>query len=119
GIGQARGRPRREMGESAAAAASDEPVVEGAVGAGTGASVGKIFGMRQAMKSGLGSFTVGLTGSLAGVQVAALAVVNAVGDVRDPATGKIIAGARRAASSDFADTSRVRKGGAASGFARA
>lgn len=118
GIGKASARPTREMGESAAAAATDKPVVEGAVGAGTGATVGKIFGMRQAMKSGLGSFTVGLTGSLAGVQVATLAVVNAVGDVRDPATGKIIAGARRAGSAEFADTSRVMKSGAASGFAR-
>jgi L-aminopeptidase/D-esterase-like protein len=118
GIGKASARPTREMGESAAAAATDKPVVEGAVGAGTGATVGKIFGMRQAMKSGLGSVTVGLTGSLAGVQVAALAVVNAVGDVRDPATGKIIAGARRAGSTEFADTSRVMKSGAASGFAR-
>jgi L-aminopeptidase/D-esterase-like protein len=118
GIGKASARPTREMGESAAAAATDKPVVEGAVGAGTGATVGKIFGMRQAMKSGLGSFTVALSGSLASVQVAALAVVNAVGDVRDPATGKIIAGARRAGSSEFADTSRVMKSGAASGFAR-
>src|SRR5258708_4585856 len=61
GIGKASARPTREMGESAAAAATDKPVAEGAVGAGTGATVGKIFGMRQAMKSGLGSFTVGLT----------------------------------------------------------
>jgi L-aminopeptidase/D-esterase-like protein len=119
GIGKASARPTREMGESAAAAATDKPVVEGAVGAGTGATVGKIFGMRQAMKSGLGSFTVGLHGSLADVQVAALAAVNAVGDVREPATGRIVAGARRAASAEFADSARVMKGGVASGFARA
>jgi len=119
GIGKARARPTREMGESAAAAATDKPVVEGAVGAGTGATVGKIFGMRQAMKSGVGSFTVELGGSLAGVKVAALAVVNAVGDVRNPATGKTIAGARRSPSSmEFADTARVMKDGVASGFAR-
>ena len=68
------------------------PVKEGAVGAGTGATVGKILGMRQAMKSGMGSVTVQLPG---GVLVAALVAVNAFGDVRDPATGKIIAGARK------------------------
>src|ERR1700676_3351248 len=67
-IGKASARPTREMGEAAAAAANDKAVVEGAVGAGTGATVGKIFGMRQAMKSGIGSFTVALGGSSAGVQ---------------------------------------------------
>ena len=55
------------------------------MGAGTGATVGKLFGMRQAMKSGVGSFTVTLPG---GVLVASLAVVNAFGDVRDPAAGR-------------------------------
>ena len=58
GIGKAGVRPTREMGESAAAAATAGPVVEGNVGAGTGATVGKLFGMKQAMKSGIGSFTV-------------------------------------------------------------
>jgi len=51
GIGKASVRPTREMGEAAAAAASDGPVAEGCVGAGTGATVGKISGMKQAMKS--------------------------------------------------------------------
>ena len=83
------------MGEAAAAAATDKAVVEGAVGAGTGATVGKILGMKQAMKSGVGSLTVTLEGRNAGVMVSALAAVNAIGDVRDPATGKIIAGARK------------------------
>ena len=90
-MGKTSVRPTREMGESAAAAANDGAVVEGAVGAGTGATVGKILGMKHAMKSGIGSFTVELDG---GVKVSALAAVNAAGDVRDPATGKIIAGAR-------------------------
>ena len=100
-------RPTREMGESAAAAATDQAVVEGAVGAGTGATVGKLLGMKQAMKSGIGSFTVDLPG---GVKVSALAAVNAVGDVRDPSTGKIVAGARRAADSmEFADSAEVIK----------
>jgi L-aminopeptidase/D-esterase-like protein len=110
-IGKAGIRPTREMGEVAAAAATADAVKEGAVGAGTGATVGKIFGMRQAMKSGIGSGLVELKG---GVLVAALVAVNAFGDVRDPATGKLIAGARRAADSmDLADTESVMKAGAA------
>jgi L-aminopeptidase/D-esterase-like protein len=107
GIGKPSIRPTREMGESAAAAASDKPVVEGAVGAGTGATVGKVLGMKNAMKSGIGSFTVDLPG---GVKVSALAAVNAVGDVRDPATGKIIAGTRKSPDSmEFADSARILK----------
>jgi len=117
GIGKAGARPTREMGEAAAAAATPEAVKEGAVGAGTGATVGKIFGMRLAMKSGIGSATVALEGSYAGVLVAALAAVNAFGDVVDPATGKIVAGARRSASSrEFADTAQALKRGARGGF---
>jgi L-aminopeptidase/D-esterase-like protein len=108
-IGKAGIRPTREMGESAAAAATADSVKEGAVGAGTGATVGKIFGIRQAMKSGIGSGLVELKG---GVLVAALVVVNAFGDVRDPATGKLIAGARRAPDSmELADTEAVMKAG--------
>ena len=115
-IGKPGIRPTREMGESAAAAATADPVKEGAVGAGTGATVGKIFGVRQAMKSGVGSGMMELKG---GVLVAALVVVNAFGDVRDPATGKLIAGARRAPDSlELADTEAVMKAGGlrASGF---
>ena len=108
-IGKAGIRPTREMGESAAAAATADAVKEGAVGAGTGATVGKIFGMRQAMKSGIGSGLVELKG---GVVVAALVVVNAFGDVRDPATGKLIAGARRTPDSmELANTEAVMKAG--------
>ena len=111
GMGNTAIRPTREMGEAAAAAATDKAVVEGAVGAGTGATVGKILGMKQAMKSGIGSFTVELEG---GVKVAALAAVNAFGDVRDPSTGRIIAGARRSPTSmEFADSARVMKSGVA------
>lgn len=117
GIGNAGVRPTREMGESAAAAATAEAVKEGAVGAGTGATVGKIFGMRQAMKSGAGSGQVELKD---GVTVAALVVVNAFGDVRDPATGKLIAGARRAADSmELADTeAQIKAGVLRGGFER-
>jgi L-aminopeptidase/D-esterase-like protein len=95
GIGKANIRPTREMGEAAAAAATERAVQEGAVGAGTGASVGKILGRRHAMKSGLGSATVAIEGGYSGVKVAARAVLNAFGDVRDPESGKLIAGAGR------------------------
>jgi len=114
-IGKAGVRPTAAMGEAAAAAATAGAVKEGCVGAGTGATVGKILGMRQAMKSGVGSFTVTLPG---GAMVSSLAVVNAFGDVRDPATGKILAGARKAPDSgEFVDTQEQMKRGAAGGFA--
>lgn len=117
GIGKPNVRPTREMGEAAAAAATADPVKEGAVGAGTGATVGKILGMRQAMKSGVGSATVPLEGEYARVRVAALAVVNAFGDVRDPESGKLVAGARRAANSmELADTVAEMKRGRRGGF---
>ncbi len=94
GIGKANVRPTREMGEAAAAAANAGPVAEGCVGAGTGATVGKMFGMKQAMKSGVGTFTVDAGAAWPGVKVSALVAVNAFGDVRDVETGKLIAGAR-------------------------
>ena len=112
-------RPTRKMAETAAAAATDKAVVEGAVGAGTGATVGKILGMKQAMKSGLGSWTVTLDGRNSGVMVSALAAVNAVGDVRDQATGKIVAGARKSESSmEFADSAKLMKASGPTGFTR-
>src|SRR3984957_9138533 len=102
GIGSAHVRPTREMGEKAALAANAGPVVEGNAGAGAGATVGKIFGMKQAMKSGIGTASV-MLGS--GVMVAALIAVNALGDVVDPSNGRIIAGARTSpASRAFANT---------------
>ena len=112
GLGKASARPTREMGMTAAALANEGPVVEGNVGAGTGASVGKIHGMARAMKGGIGTATVALEGKYQGVLVSALAAVNAWGDVRDPATGKIIAGARASASSkEFVDTAKELKRG--------
>jgi len=117
GIGSAHIRPTVAMGEAAATAASTEAVAEGGVGAGTGATLGKIFGMKQAMKSGIGSFTVTLPN---GVLVASLVAVNAFGDVRDPATGKLVAGARRSPDSrEFANTDEQMLRGAIGGFARA
>ena len=114
GVGKLSVRPTREMGEAAAAAASGKAVEEGAVGAGTGATVGKVLGITHAMKSGVGTYTVTLAG---GVIVSALAVVNAVGDVRDPATGKIVAGARVSpAGRDFADSNKLVLQGTPAGF---
>ncbi|HWP84781.1 MAG TPA: P1 family peptidase, partial [Terriglobia bacterium] len=83
--------PTPEMGAAAAAAATSDAVAEGSVGAGTGATVGKAFGIGRAMKGGVGSATVSLSG---GVKVSALAAVNALGDVIAPNPGHIIAGAR-------------------------
>src|SRR3954451_23068412 len=102
GIGRADVRPSLAMGEAAAGAATAEAVKEGCVGAGTGATVGKLLGIKQAMKSGLGGFAVSWPD---GVLVSSLVAVNALGDVRDPKTGKIVAGARRSPDSrDFVDT---------------
>ena len=91
GIGDKTVRPNREMGEKAVMAASAGPVAEGNVGAGAGATVGKIMGMRNAMKSGIGTASV-ILGN--GTIVAAMVAVNALGDVINPRTGKILAGAR-------------------------
>lgn len=105
GIGKSNVRPSMAMGEAAATAANTDAVGEGCVGAGTGATVGKIRGMAQAMKSGVGSFTVTMPG---GVMVAALVAVNAMGDVRDASTGRIVAGARKAPDSrEFLDSDRA------------
>lgn len=113
GIGKANVRPTREMGESAAASASDSAVAEGCIGAGTGATVGKFLGMKNAMKSGIGSWTVTLPG---GVLVSALVAVNAVGDVVHPDTRKIVAGARKAANSkEFLNSAEWMKARGATG----
>ena len=102
GIGKPNVHPNAAMGEAAAAAATADTVKEGSVGAGTGATIGKLFGIGQAMKGGIGSFTVTLPG---GVMVSALVAVNALGDVRDRASGKIVAGARKTRTSrEFIDS---------------
>ena len=93
GVGDPRARPDRAMGYRAAAAARPGAVEEGNVGAGTGATVGKLGGVARATKGGLGC----AVGELDGVPIGAIMAVNAVGDVRDPETGRLIAGARDAA----------------------
>src|ERR1700685_2382752 len=98
-IGDAKIRQTAESGYKACQAATIERVAEGNVGAGAGATIGKMFGMKQAMKSGLGSASVRVGDT--GIVVGAIVAVNAVGDVLDPKTGKIIAGARKADGSGF------------------
>ena len=90
-VGRADVRPDRAMGRRAAEAAEAGPVAEGSVGAGTGATVGKLLGSARAMKGGLGTASEALPG---GIIVGALAAVNAFGDVIDPETGRILAGLR-------------------------
>ena len=90
-LGRADVRPTAEMGYQAAASASTEKPEEGNAGAGAGAAVGKIFGNAGAMKSGIGTASIDIGG---GIIVGAIAAVNAHGDVVDPKTGEIIAGAR-------------------------
>ena len=84
-------RPTADCGYRAARAASGGPVAEGSVGAGAGATVGKLGGPRRAMKGGVGTALIELSD---GIRVAALMAVNAVGDVYEPATGALIAGVR-------------------------
>jgi L-aminopeptidase/D-esterase-like protein len=95
-LGDARARPDARMAYAACRDATDGPIQEGCVGVGTGATVGKLFGIGQAMKAGLGTAGLDLPG---GLHVAALVVANAFGDVRDPSTGKLLAGARDARES--------------------
>lgn len=106
GIGQSTVRPDAEMGYQACKNAGSQPPAEGNVGAGAGATVGKIFGLSQAMKSGIGTASLDLGG---GLVVGAIIAVNAFGDIIDPQNGKILAGAlghslKKNAPMQFADT---------------
>ena len=89
-IGDASIRPDASAGHAACEAASRDRPAEGNVGAGSGASIGKLFGIDRAMRGGLGTASI----SAGGVTVAALVAVNAMGDVVDPHTGRLVAGAR-------------------------
>ena len=101
-------RPTADCGYRAAAAATTGPVVEGNVGAGAGATVGKLGGPGRAMKAGVGTSAFVLPD---GLVVAALAVVNAVGDIVDPATGEIVAGVRTADGRGLADARALVRAG--------
>jgi L-aminopeptidase/D-esterase-like protein len=111
-VGDGRVRPTREMGYTAAARATGGPVPEGSVGAGTGASVGKLHGIERAMRGGLGSASARVDG----VVVGALVAVNAVGDVRDPDSGALVAGTRDSPGGRrLIDTARALMAGGAFG----
>ena len=100
--------PDVAAGRAAVEAASGGPVERGCVGAGTGATVGKVLGMQQATKSGVGTASVDAGG---GVVVGALVVANAGGDVVDPSSGVVVAGTRSPDGGGFADSvALVRRG---------
>ncbi len=102
-------RPAADCGYRAAQAATAAPVVEGSVGAGAGATLGKLGGIDRAMKSGVGSAAIRMPD---GLIVAALVVVNPLGDVIDPATGKVVAGVRAPGGNGFADARVMIRSGA-------
>jgi L-aminopeptidase/D-esterase-like protein len=91
GIGSSEVRPDADMGYQACLNASTQRPAEGNVGAGAGATVGKILGMAGAMKSGIGTASLEIG---AGIIIGAIAAVNVFGDVIDPTSGQIVAGAR-------------------------
>jgi L-aminopeptidase/D-esterase-like protein len=102
-LGDQRIRPDAAAGYAACVAASKDAPAEGNAGAGAGAVVGKIFGFDRAMKGGIGTASV----TVDGVTVGALVACNALGDVVDPETGRVIAGARTADGSALLDTRRA------------
>lgn len=100
-------RPDADCGYRAASAATQGAVAEGNVGAGTGATLGKLNGFARAMKGGLGTASITLPN---GLIVGAIVVVNAIGDVIDPATGAVVAGVRTADGKGLADARQVIRG---------
>ena len=108
GVGDPAIRPTADCGFQAARAATDGPVAKGNVGAGAGATVGKMGGRERAMKGGIGSAAITLPN---GLVVAALVAVNARGDIIDPATGQVVAGMRTEDGKSLADVRRRLKSG--------
>jgi L-aminopeptidase/D-esterase-like protein len=108
-VGDQKIRPTADCGYRAAQAASATAVAEGNVGAGAGATLGKSEGGARAMKGGIGSAAIRMPD---GLIVAALVAVNAVGDVVDPATGKVVAGVRTADGKSLADARTLLTSGA-------
>ncbi|RZI78129.1 MAG: peptidase S58 family protein [Variovorax sp.] len=102
-MGDARFRPDAASGYAACAAASTQAPAEGNVGAGSGALVGKLFGVDRAMKGGIGTASI----TVAGITVGALIACNALGDVIDPDTAQVVAGARTADGLRLLDTRRA------------
>jgi len=101
-------RPTADCGYKAAEAANDGPVAEGNVGAGAGATVGKM-GFGRSMKGGLGTAAIRMPD---GTVVGAIVAVNAVGDIIDPATGKVVAGVRTEDGKGLADARVLLRSGA-------
>jgi L-aminopeptidase/D-esterase-like protein len=108
-IGDGTIRPTADCGYKAASKASTDPVAEGSVGAGAGATIGKADGGTHAMKGGIGSASLELPN---GVIVSALVAINAFGDVVDPGTGKVVAGVRKPDGHTFADARTLLRSGA-------
>jgi L-aminopeptidase/D-esterase-like protein len=118
-------RPTADCGYKAAAAATTGPVEEGNVGAGAGATVGKMGGVvehagypggrRGPMKGGVGSYAIALPN---GLVVGAIVAVNAVGDIIDPDTGRVVAGARTEDGKGLADVRRMLRSGNVTGTPR-
>ena len=102
-VGDMRIRPDAAAGYAACAAASSADPAEGNVGAGAGAVVGKVFGIQHAMKGGVGTASV----TVDGVTVGALIACNALGDVIDPDTAQVMAGARTDDGRVLRDTRRA------------
>lgn len=100
GCGRADVRPDADMGYAACVDAKRNRPACGNVGGGTGATVGKLYGMERSMKSGLGFYAA----ALGNLQMAAVVVVNALGDIYDPDSGRKIAGLLNADGQGFADT---------------
>lgn len=96
-------RPGADAGYAACEAASSQAPAAGNVGAGAGACVGKLFGLDRCMKGGIGNASVRVGPWVVG----ALVACNAVGDVLDPATGQVLAGARTADGLNLLDTQRA------------
>ena len=99
-VGNARIRPDAQAGYAACVAASHQRPLEGNCGAGAGALVGKIFGLRRAMKGGIGSASM----TVNGITVGAIIACNALGDIINPATGLLLAGARTADGAAMVDS---------------
>jgi L-aminopeptidase/D-esterase-like protein len=104
----AKNHPGADCGYKAVEAATTSPVAMGTVGAGSGATVGKMAGPKGMMKGGLGSAAIRMPN---GLVVGAIVAVNAVGDILDPDTGKIVAGAR-GPDGAFADARTLLRSGA-------
>jgi len=102
-VGDPKTRPDKDMGYQACRNATNGPCIEGNVGAGTGATVGKISGIARAMKSGIGCHAI----QVGPLKIGALVAVNALGDVIDPETGERLAGLLNEEQTGVADSEAV------------